>query len=192
MGFVIDKQKSIIEILNGSKKEIQSNLDRLAKDYQIKTGRKVCKTCPSDIQYMILTLKNIYKMTQFKFKKANAHYKNKIGDKVTINNGNMTDEKALEFLKTNPERIRLFSHYPSNWKDLISGKEETEEQKANRLAAEAEAEAAKENNKNNDNDNGSEKPNKEDLLKMSLKELREKYPDIKATSINAFVEKVLA
>ncbi len=43
-------------------------------------------------------------------------------------------------------------------------------------------------------DAGSEtvKAKREDLLKMQLKELREKYPDTKATSIEAFVEKLVA
>jgi len=200
--------KSIPEILEGSKKEIQSNIGLLAKDYLEKTGRKVCRTCPSDLNYMILTLKNLYKMTQFKFKRHAAQYKNKKGDRTTISNSNMTDEKAIEFLNTNPERIRLFSDYPSNWETLILDglDSETEAEKEKRLAAEAEVaaamdlndevpaeetEAEKEMKQAEKDAEEALKPKKEDLLKMSLKDLRAKYPNIKATSIKDFVQKVI-
>ena len=200
--------KSIPEILEGSKKEIQSNIGLLAKDYLEKTGRKVCRTCPSDLNYMILTLKNLYKMTQFKFKRHAAQYKNKKGDRTTLSNSNMTDEKAIEFLNTNPERIRLFSDYPSNWETLILDglDSETEVEKEKRLAAEAEVaaamdlndevpaeetEAEKEMKQAEKDAEEALKPKKEDLLKMSLKDLRAKYPNIKATSIKDFVQKVI-
>ena len=200
--------KSIPEILEGSKKEIQSNIGFLAKDYLEKTGRKVCRTCPSDLNYMILTLKNLYKMTQFKFKRHAAQYKNKKGDRTTLSNSNMTDEKAIEFLNTNPERIRLFSDYPSNWETLILDglDSETEAEKEKRLAAEAEVaaamdlndevpaeetEAEKEMKQAEKDAEEALKPKKEDLLKMSLKDLRAKYPNIKATSIKDFVQKVI-
>ena len=122
---------------------IKSNMDLLAGIYLEKTGRKVCRTCPSDINYMIISLKNIFKMTQFKFKKANAMYKNRRGDKVTISNATMTDEKAIEFLKTNKERIRLFAEYPKDWKELISEPAETEEEKEKKIAIQAEIKALK-------------------------------------------------
>ena len=134
----------MLEILKGTKEELRKNLPFLAKDYKEKLGRKVCLTCPSDIQYMILSLKNFYKMTKFEFIKPAVQYKNKKGDRTTISNATMTDKKAIEFLKTNPKRIDLFKTYPSNWKDLIEGKKETKKQKEARLAAEAEAEAAAE------------------------------------------------
>jgi hypothetical protein len=200
--------KSIPEILEGSKNEIQSNNGLLAKDYLEKTGRKGCRTCPSDLNYMILTLKNLYKMTQFKFKRHAAQYKNKKGDRTTLSNSNMTDEKAIEFLNTNPERIRLFSDYPSNWETLILDglDSETEAEKEKRLAAEAEVaaamdlndevpaeetEAEKEMKQAEKDAEEALKPKKEDLLKMSLKDLRAKYPNIKATSIKDFVQKVI-
>lgn len=231
MGFEFDKKKitDVREALNGTPKDIKANIDLLAKAYKVETGRDVCRSCPSDVQYMILSLKNIYKMTQFRFKRDVARYKNKQGDKECIYNGNLTDEKAIEFLKTNPERISLFSKYPSNWEQMLidgvdseteeekearlaaeaeaealknsktgqgSGEgneggsdEETEEEKAARLAAEEEARKAAEGDGNKGNE---EKPKREDLMKMQLKELRAKYPDIKANSIKDFVDKVLA
>jgi len=134
----------MLEILNAPKQVIKANLKLLAQDYKEKTGRVVCLSCPSDIQFMISSLKQIYKMTNFEFKKNAAQYKNKKGDKTTISNNTMTDEKAIEFLKTNPERIGLFSKFPENWKELIQGEQLTEEQKQAKEAEEAaEIEAAK-------------------------------------------------
>jgi hypothetical protein len=205
----------MLKILKGTDEVIKKNLDVLAKDYLEKTGRKVCRTCPSDIAYMILSLKNIYKMTVFSFKKERAQYKNKKGDKVTISNSTMTDAKAIEFLKENPKRIELFKVFPKNWKKLIKGEAETEDQKETRLAIEAElaiAEKAKKEKgakkeekvlkvvKNEDETEEEKetrlaaealKGRKNELLKMKLSELREKYPEIKATSIKDFVGQVL-
>ena len=166
-------------------------------------------------------------MTNFRFKRPTASYKNAKGDKTTISNATMTDEKALNFLKTNPERISLFSEYPSNWKKLIEGEIETEEQKEARIAAEAEkieakkgkekdkkktekkaekvvaektaekvVEGASEKTETKTEEQKEENKNSEadrvELMKMSLSDLRKKYPEVKATSISAFVDKVLA
>lgn len=135
---------TIPEILNGTRADLKANIDVLAKDYFEKTGRVVCRSCPSDLNYMILSLKYIYKMTKFKFKRSVARYKNKPTDKEAIYQGNLTDEKAIEFLKTNPERIHLFASYPENWETLIIEEhvDETEAEVEARLAAEAEIEAA--------------------------------------------------
>lgn len=91
----------------------------LAKDYKEKTGRAVCLSCPGDVRGMISKLKKIYIMSDFEFKRAYAQYRNKKGDRFTISNSSMTDEKAIEFLRTNPDRISLFSKYPKNWDELI-------------------------------------------------------------------------
>ena len=100
--------EEIINILKGTDKEIIKNIDILAKLYLEHKGRKLNKGCSSCITEMLLTLKNIYQMVQFKFKRHAASYKNKKGDTTTISNSTMTDEKALKFLKTNPKRIDLF------------------------------------------------------------------------------------
>ena len=156
-------------------------------------------------------------MTNFKFKRPAAQYKNKKGDRVTISNSTMTDEKAIAFLKTKPSRIELFSEYPSNWKEMLKKdyKPETEEAKKKRIAVEAEAEAKKKADEEAEAKAKAEakaearipadevspekakvlevESQKEDaLLRMSLKDLRAKYPDIKAISGKDFVEKVLA
>ena len=129
-------------------------------------------------------------MTQFKFKRHAASYKNAKGDKTTISNATMSDEKAVEFLATNPERIRLFSDYPSNWETLIVDgvKSETKAQKEKRLAKEAELVAAKTGNAEADK---GKVPTKASLMKMSLRDLRAKYPFVKATSKKNFADKVL-
>lgn len=247
-----EEENKIINILEGGDTVIFKSIELLIKDYKEKTGKKVNSSCPSCVRVVILTLKNIYKMVNFKFKRPSASYKNKKGDKTTISNSTMTDEKAIEFLKTNPERIRLFSEFPTNWKKLIKGEVETEEEKEKRIAIEAEiTEASKakaETSKKADlgqkvvkelieegkdsedalkavnegldadktveeivaSDNPTEKEleaidedgNKTegndvdealraDLMKMSLKDLRKEYPNIKATSIPNFVDKVL-
>jgi hypothetical protein len=172
----------IQQILNSSNKIISDNINVLAADYLEKTGKKVCRTCQSGIQLMVLTLKNYYNMVQFKLKES-KYYRFEKGSKLTLTNHSMTDEKAIAFLKINPERIKLFSQYPSNWKDLIEGKEETEEDKETRLAIEAELKAAS---------GEAPKPSKEDLEKVTLKELKEKYPEIIAISKADFIEKILA
>ena len=179
---------TIIEILKGGNNDIINNIDLLANDYYKKKGVILNKGCRACILEMVLTLKSYYKMTQFKFKKNAATYKNKKGDKTTISNSTMTDENAIEFLKTNPERINLFSEYPLNWMNLLKGEAETDEQKERRLAIEAELRASTEP--------APTEPDKEKLretlMRKTMKELREEYPEIKATSINDFVDKVLA
>lgn len=195
MAIQFKSEKTIIEVLNGTKKDIIDNIQLLADDFKVKTGRTLNSGCSACVNEMVLTLKNIYQMTQFRFKRNAASYKDKKGDKTTISNSTMTDEKAIAFLKTDPERIGLFSEYPSNWKDLIKGAEETEEAKGKRLAIEAEmkaAEEAKENTAIDTDTTGGEALERDELMKIPLKELRQMYPDIKDTSISGFVDKVLA
>lgn len=170
----------IIEILNSGQKTILDNINLLASDYKDVFNKEVCRTCPSSIKLMILELKNHYNMTQFKLKRAIAHYRVKKGENKVIHNNNMSDELAIEFLRVDKERIILFDKYPSNWENLVDGEEETEEQKSARLEAEAEKEAA---------DEGSE--SREELLKLTMTELREKYPHIKARSKVEFVSELL-
>lgn len=185
----------MLKILNASKTIIKSNLQLLAKDYKEKTGRVVCLTCPSDIAYMLSTLKTIYKMTNFAFKREKAQYKNKKGDRTTISNNIMTDEKAIEFLKTNPERISLFSKFPENWEEVIKGTAKTSAQ----IEAEAQVEeatnaaikAAEEGVDLLKEDCPECIEKRKELSKMKLADLRLKYPEVKDTSIKGFIEKVL-
>jgi len=230
-----EEENKIIKILEGGDTVIFKNINLLIDNYKEVTGKKVNSGCTSCVRVVILTLKNIYKMVNFKFKRPSASYKNKKGDKTTISNSTMTDEKAIEFLKTNPERIRLFSEFPTNWEKLIKGEVETEEEKEKRIVIEAEitevlkakvskkADLKKEEVKKvvevadgekvetekedldeektveeivvsgNSTKEGSDVDEalRADLMKMSLKALRKEYPNVKATSIPNFVDKVL-
>jgi deoxyribodipyrimidine photolyase len=195
---------TILDILKGTDKVILANIDLLAKDYFEKKGKKLNKGCSACVIEMVLTLKNIYEMANFKFKRPAASYKNLKGDKTTISDSTMTDEKALKFLKTNPKRIELFSVFPKNWKKLIEGKIETEKERQTRIAIEAElaaggnTETEEEKKKRllteatTEAINGNTDFLKKLLSTYKLGELREAYPGIKAASITDFVDKVLA
>lgn len=62
----------------------------------------------------------------FQLKKAQVIYKLQKGSPKTISNQKITDELAIEFLKINPERLRLFSKYPENISELIGETKEEE------------------------------------------------------------------
>lgn len=176
-----DKEKQIAQILKEGKQAILKNIKLLHAYHLEKAKINTCLSCPSSVGYMIRNLKYLLNMSQFKLKK-DCHYRFVWGGYYTIYNDALTDEQAIAFLKEKPSRIELFAKYPSNWEKLIGGDEETEEQRQARLAAEAEAEAAKQAN-------GSGL--RAELEKMKLKELREKYPDIKATAVKDFINKVI-
>lgn len=210
---------NIVEIINGSNQVIKDNIKVLAKDYKEKTGRVVCTSCPSDIQYMISSLKHLYKMVNYQFKRERAQYKIAKGDKFTISNDTLTDELAEKFLNENPERIALFSKFPKDWKKKVkvvkvddSGDDEAikaaeaEAKKSAELEADKAIEealaAAREAAEGDSDDDCDECPEDEpceeckekkrkELSKMKLSELREAYPEIKATSIADFVDKVV-
>jgi hypothetical protein len=190
----------IKNILKGKNRDILNNLDTLEKIYKEKTGKDLNRGCSACINEMVLTLKHLYNMSEFQFTKPKVQYKNKKGDTTTISNATMTDEKAVAFLKTDPKRIKLFKKYPSNWQDLIAGKVETEAEKEKRLAIEAELKAAEdakkaESEKDPVKDTVKDpvnKPSREELEKMGMSALRQAYPEIKANSIEAFIEKVLS
>jgi len=57
--------------------------------------------------------------SQFEFKQPNVMYKLRRGTGVIISNATMTDEKAIEFLQNDPNRIKYFRKYPENWQELI-------------------------------------------------------------------------
>lgn len=118
-------------ILNLPNNQLKLHIDVLADDYKNRTGRTVCRSCASDIQQMITTLKQEYKMTNFELKKPQVIYKIEKGKGFTISNDTMTDELAIYFLKVNPDRIELFSKYPENWKELIGLENEEVEENVN-------------------------------------------------------------
>ncbi|KQC33407.1 hypothetical protein AAU57_08830 [Nonlabens sp. YIK11] len=99
--------------------------------------------------------------SKFQLNKPQVIYKIEKGGSRTISNQNMTDELAVEFLNINPDRIRLFSKYPENYSEMLDQKE----------------------GENDDN-------NSSGLEQFKLSELRELYPQIKATSKVDFIAKV--
>ena len=116
-------------------------------------------------------------MTNFEFKKLNGIYKMKQGGSVTISNKSMTDEIALEFLSINKERISLFSKYPENWEELLDNP--TVEPKVDVEPIHLEETPIIQSDL------------RDELSKYKMQELREMYPDIKATSKEDFITLVL-
>lgn len=66
---------------------------------------------------------DIYNMSDFKLKENTVYVIDGMGS-GNISNSNITNEKAISFLKVNINRIKLFSIHPSNWEEL-AGVEKT-------------------------------------------------------------------
>lgn len=101
------------------------HLKKMEAEYK-EMGRDVCTSCPGSINEMILTLKRKYEMSQFTIK-GNKYYRLSKDSSKTINNNIITDDLAIEFLKIDPNRIKLFEVYPDNWKELVGVEEEKED-----------------------------------------------------------------
>lgn len=101
--------------------------------------------------------------------KNNKYYRLEKGSSKTINNNIITDELALEFLRIDPSRIRLFEIYPENWEELLEGKIEEEPFE----------------------DTEEEALIREELSKKKLPELREEYQNIKQVSKEDFITDIL-
>lgn len=116
-------------------------------------------------------------MTQFELTKPNGIYKIQQGSSKTISNNNMSDELALEFLSKRKERIDLFTKYPEDWEKqleaFLGGVEEAK-------VVEAQSE-----------EKSDEEVLREQLSAYKMTELREMYPDIKATSKADFIDKII-
>lgn len=180
-----------IGIIKDFEKGDRANHNILEKLYYDLKGRKLNRSCSACVNEMLLTLKHHFNMSQFKFKSPFAQYKNKRGDKVTISNSTMNDERAIEFLITNPERIKLFDKFPLNWKSLLNEdyEEESEEEREVRLAIEAEMQAANEG-EDRSKLQKVEIASRVELEQKQLPELREMFPTIKAVAKNEFLDKV--
>lgn len=138
-----------------------NNLKVLVKFYTNELGKNVCVSCRGSLNEMILKLKRYFNMSNFELKN-NAYYRLEKGDSTTINNNIITDQLALEFLRINKERIKLFSKYPEGWEDLLTAEnKEVKEDEVIELTEDQEAQ-------------------KKHLMKYKFSELREKYPEVKA------------
>ncbi len=151
------------------------NLKVLVKFYTETLGGNVCVSCRGSLNEMILKLKRHFNMSNFELKN-NAYYRLAKGDSRTINNNIITDQLALEFLKINKERIKLFSKYPSGWEDMLTAEnKEVKEDEVIELTQDQEAQ-------------------KKHLMKYKFSELREKYPDVKAEfggSKASFIDRII-
>lgn len=158
--------------------QMRPYMDQLAAEYKELTGRTVCRSCGSDVNFMILTLKNHHKMSNFQLKKPFASYRMAAGSRVFISNAAMTDQLALDYLAHDPARIILFNKYPENWKELVSEQVPNPQVDLEDSIREMEVEA-------DDDccDDDTEEPCAEclkaALLKVGMKQLRKQYPEIK-------------
>ncbi|MFI8379613.1 hypothetical protein [Leeuwenhoekiella sp. NPDC079379] len=122
-------------------------------------------------------------MTQFRLTKPFVIYKVEKGSSQTISNAIMTDDLAVKFLKVNPDRIHLFSEYPENWFKLV-GIEEPKIDVTENLQTDKP--------KSSDTKKGcTDCKKKSQLLNTKMGDLREAYPEIKATSKQDFVRQIL-
>ena len=53
--------------------------------------------------------------------KTNSIFTFRYGGSVHISNANLTEEKAIEFLRQNKNRIQVFATYPANWEGIVDG-----------------------------------------------------------------------
>jgi len=113
-------------------------------------------------------------MSNFRFKKA-AIYKLDGKANGNISNTNMTDAKAILFLTSNPARIKMFSKYPDNWKELIAGDIEVVEPVQVEGTSKTSAEVNEEGKK------PCSPCERKRLEKMKMAELRETYPEAETT-----------
>lgn len=116
------------EIANNWKAADNSSLSILTTWYQHQTGKTLdCFNCDGKKQRyfseVIAYLSNIkttgMKVTSKWKLKSNNAYPLTFGGGEFISNAAMTDEKAIAFLKENPNRIQVFSEYPSDWAQKV-------------------------------------------------------------------------
>lgn len=110
---------SIQEIANLPFTELRKHINILDDEYFRITGRRVCRTCSGDVQYMINLLKNKKEMSKFELKSPTAIYRMEKGSPVKVSQSVLTDVLAIEYLAINPERISLFKRYPNNWEESV-------------------------------------------------------------------------
>lgn len=80
-----------------------------------------CSTCIIEAYFKIKQLTNLKTkiMTQFKLKAGKQIQKH--GQRNVITNANLTDETAIDLLKSNKGYKKFFEEMPSNWLELVDG-----------------------------------------------------------------------
>lgn len=107
-------------------------------------------------------------MADFKLKHPHGVYKVVPQKNIYMNNRNITNELALEFLAFDPNRIALFSEYPADWKAQLGLEESNEEVEQAEPVQETEEEQE-----------CSPCQKRKELREMKMTELKEAYPEVK-------------
>lgn len=156
------------EILNGANHNGTPLLKYVLESFEQYTGY-ACMHCSSNFPGYIKKIQSINLNTTEIMSKSEREYRMKSGSVIHIKGTNkyysdlnITDEVAIEILKKNPNRKVLFSKMP---KGAAKTPSETEENALSKVSSET----------------------KKEDTELSLTELREKYPDIKARSKDDFL-----
>lgn len=120
----------LAEIANNWRAADLSSLSILITWYKEQTGNELdCPNCEgkkeryfSQVIAYISGIKSsgMKVTTDWKLKSNNA-YPMEFGSGEFISNASMTDEKAIRFLQENPNRIKIFQSFPSDWQQRIGG-----------------------------------------------------------------------
>jgi hypothetical protein len=118
------------EIANNWKAADLGSLSILANWYNSQTGAEMpCMNCQGKKdRYFSQVIAYVSKVkstgmkvtTDWKLKSNNA-YPMAFGSGDFISNASMTEDKAIAFLKQNPNRIQIFAAYPTDWQQRIGG-----------------------------------------------------------------------
>lgn len=108
-------------ILNGKDESGTFYLEILFKIYQEYFG-ETCSTCPLKILGYIQKVKslnpNVMSNSERKYLLKAGAVIQVFGSSESYSNGNLTDEKAAELLKENPNRAVLFAKLPENFDEV--------------------------------------------------------------------------
>ena len=178
----IDKVR---EILSRPQEPTGKELVKLLDYYEKEAEVIICRNCRGDIFEAIKNLKEMTNTTQYLLKKDRAIYKMRKGSKNTISNKVITDELAEAFLTINPERIKLFSKYNETFYEELTGShiyKEEDKVTTNSEGLESDSDCSCEDK---------EAPCRDCLGGLKMGELRELYPEVKATSKASFIDQVI-
>ncbi|NDW10131.1 hypothetical protein [Dysgonomonas sp. 520] len=98
-------------------KFIEQNYERVT--FQ-RFAKRNCSRCYNDAfieMYTVFKKNGLRDMPNFRLKNGailqSAHFSE------AVTNSNLTDEKAIQWLRDNPTRINFFAVYPENWETLL-------------------------------------------------------------------------
>ncbi len=119
------KKRSVQELIEGTDKFGTPFLKHVLRLYQF-LFNEVCSSCSAQIPNYIQRLQN-YNVQNSKIMKTDTRkFRMKSGKMIIIqgtnksySDHNITDKKAIELLRENPNRKIMFSKLPDNWEELI-------------------------------------------------------------------------